>query len=80
MKMTKRAIKAWIKLGATDITNWSIEEIQKLHDEEEWFNEVGYSIGTYGVTGCVLQGHKTLTFYVITANNSNLEAAIRYCM
>ena len=76
MKMTKKAIKEWIKLGATDITNWSVEDVQKLHDKEEYFNEVGYSMGTYGVTGCVLQGHKTLNFYVITARNSNLF----YCM
>lgn len=43
-----------------------------LEKKEEWFNEVGYSSGVYGVSGCVLQGHKTLNFYVITTRSSAL--------
>lgn len=73
MKMTKKQVKEWLKFeGVTDITNWSCEQINELRKKEEWFNEVGYSSGVYGVSGGVFQGHKTLNFYVITTRSSAL--------
>ena len=73
MKMTKKQVKEWLNFeGVTDITDWSCERINELRKKEEWFNEVGYSSGVYGVSGCVLQGHKTLNFYVIKTRSSAL--------
>lgn len=73
MKMTKKQVKEWLKFeGVTDITSWSCDQINELRKKEDWFNEVGYSYGVYGVSGCVLQGHKTLNFYVITTRSSAL--------
>lgn len=73
MKMTQKQVKEWLNYeGVTDITSYSHEEIQKIKNDEEYFNEVGYSMGKYGCNGCVLQGHKTLNFYVITRRNTTL--------
>lgn len=76
MKYTQKQIKEWLNFeGVTDITHATMEEIQKIKNDEEWLNEVGYSQGKYGCNGCILQGHKTLKFYVITARTSAL-----YCI
>ena len=50
----------------------SHKEIQEIRQKEEYFNEYAYSTGIYGCNGCILQGHKTLTFYVITKRTTAL--------
>jgi len=69
MKTTLTNIKAFY---CEDITRYSDSDIQALKNEEQFFHRVAYSIGVYGVTGCVLQGHKTGKLYKITSRNSNL--------
>lgn len=69
MKTTLKEIKAFY---CEDITRLSSDDIQALKNSEEFFSRVAYSIGVYGLTGCVLQGHKTGKLYKITSRNSNL--------
>ena len=67
MEYTLKQIKDWKKYErVTDISNLNCEQIKELREKEEYFNEVGYSHGIYGVNGCILQGHKSLNFYIIT--------------
>lgn len=73
MKMKLKDVKSWLNFeGVVDITHKTHEEIQAIKNKEGYFNEVGYSMGIYGCNGCVLQGHNTLTFYVITARTTAL--------
>lgn len=73
LKLTQKQIKEWLNFnGVIDITNMSNKEIQELKQKEEYFNEYAYSTGIYGCNGCILQGHKTLTFYVITKRTTAL--------
>ena len=73
MKITQKQIKEWLNYeGVTDITHYTSKDIQAIKESEGWFNEVGYSMGKYGCNGCILQGHKTLKFYVITSRSTAL--------
>ncbi len=73
LKLTQKQIKECLNFdGVIDITNMSNKEIQEIKQKEGYFNEYAYSQGLYGCNGCVLQGHKTLTFYVITKRSSAL--------
>jgi len=69
MKTTLKEIKNY---WCEDITRLSSEEIKALKNSEGWFDRVAYSVGVYGLTGCVLKGHNTGTLYKITSRNSNL--------
>ena len=69
MKTTLTAIKEFY---CEDVTRFSSDDIKALKKSEEYFSIVAYSVGIYGVTGCVLQGHKTGKLYKITSRNSNL--------
>ena len=66
-KYTLREIKRFVLLGlAQDITTASRPAIK------EPFEKIGYSAGSYGINGGLLQGKSSGTIYAITARNSNL--------
>jgi hypothetical protein len=69
MKTTLKDIKAFY---CEDITTLSSEDVKALKDKEVTFIRVCYSVGVYGLTGCILQGYTTKTLYKITSRNSNL--------
>lgn len=72
-KYTKKELKHIIELGlAIDITNLDSKTIEKYVKNEQYMEQVGYCCGIYGVSGCMLKGYKTNTYYVITSRNSNL--------
>lgn len=66
-KYTLKELKELCRLGmAKNITNAKPEEIP------ENYNKIGYSSGTYGINGGLIQDTKTGEYYAITARNSNL--------
>lgn len=72
-KYIKKELKNMLELGlAVDITTLSSKEIENIYNKEQHIEQVGYCSGVYGVSGCLLKGYKTGTYYVITARNSNL--------
>lgn len=73
LKFTQKQIKEWLNFKeVVDMTNMSEEEIRKILRKEENFNNYAYSEGKYGCNGCIIQGKKTLTFYVMTKRTDNL--------
>lgn len=67
IKVTKKTIREFVKNGeATDITNISFKDAEKLRDDEGWLDTEFYSMGVYGCNGCVLRGHNTGKKYAIT--------------
>lgn len=69
-KYTLRELKALVRCGmAHDLTNASEAEVM-----EQWRHgeKIGYSSGTYGINGSLIQNTETGEFYAITARNSNL--------
>ena len=67
MKTTLKEIK---NFNAEDITYISFEDMNKLKENEGYFKEIVYSMGTYGVTGCVVQGNNSGKMYKITSRTS----------
>ena len=66
-KYTIKELKELCRHGmAKNITNAKPEEIP------ENYNKIGYSSGTYGINGGLIQDTKTGEYYAITARNSNL--------
>lgn len=73
MKTSKRELLAYASsINAIDINKYSFEEIEALRKNEEYFEEVAYSIGIYGVSAYLCQGHKTKQFYVIPSRSTTL--------
>ena len=71
MKTTLRDIKAMAsRCDVVDITYINFEDAETLREREGYLSEVAYSIGVYGVTGKVLQGHNTGKLYAITSRTS----------
>lgn len=69
-KYTLKELKNFVRCGmAHDITNAPEAEILTLWKRCE---KVGYSLGTYGINGGLIQDRETGEFYAITARNSNL--------
>ena len=67
VKVTKKTIREFVKNGeATDITNISFTDANKLKADECWLDTEFYSMGVYGCNGCVLKGHNTGNRYAIT--------------
>ena len=71
MKTTLKDIKAMAnRYDVEDITYIRFEDAETLREREGYFSEVAYSVGVYGVTGKVLQGHNTKKLYAITSRTS----------
>lgn len=63
-------LKNLVRLGmAHDLTNAKPEEVIKIWEHTE---KIGYSSGTYGINGGLIQDTETGEYYAITARNSNL--------
>ena len=71
MKTTLRDIKELVKYEkAVDVTNFNMDDYKTLKESEGYFTEIAHSIGTYGVTGRVVQGSYTGTLYAVTRRTS----------
>lgn len=66
----KKIIELAENLQAKDITYLSFEELNKLIKDEQAFDYVASSCGTYGVNAKIVRGYNTKTFYVITSRTS----------
>jgi hypothetical protein len=63
-------LKSLVRSGmAHDLTNASTAEVM---DQWKHGEKVGYSSGTYGINGGLIQNTETGEYYAITARNSNL--------
>lgn len=70
-KYTQKEIKGYVRTGAaTDITNWSFEQIAEL--TKKALDKIGYSTGGYGLNGCIVQDIETGEMYAVTARSSAL--------
>ena len=73
VKVTRKTIREFVNNGeATDITNISFADANKLRDDEGWLDTEFYSMGVYGCNGCVLKGHNTGNRYAITGRTNSL--------
>lgn len=73
MKTSKKELLAYASsINPIDINKYSFEEIEALRKNEEYFEEVAYSIGIYGVSAYLCQGHKTKQFYIVPSRSSTL--------
>lgn len=71
MKTTLKDIKAMAnRCDVEDITYIKFEDAKALREHEGYLSEVAYSVGVYGVTGKVLQGHNTGNLYAITSRTA----------
>lgn len=69
-KYTQRELKNLVRCGmAHDLTNANAAEVMKQWKHGE---KIGYSSGTYGINGGLIQNTETGEHYAITARNSNL--------
>lgn len=76
-KYKLKELKNLVDLGlAVDITTLSSEEIEEIYKKEQYIEKMGYCLGVYGISGCLLKGYKTNTYYAITSRNSNLFRCI----
>ena len=63
-------LKNLVRCGmAHDLTNVNAVEVLELWKHAE---KIGYSSGTYGINGGLIQDTETGEYYAITARNSNL--------
>lgn len=73
VKVARKVIREYVASGdATDITNISFDDANKLRDDEGWLDTEMYSMGVYGCNGCLLRGHNTGNRYAITNRSSSL--------
>lgn len=73
VKVTRKTIREFVKNGeATDITNISFADANKLRADEGWLDTEFYSMGVYGCNGCVLKGRNTGNRYAITNRAQSL--------
>lgn len=73
MKTSKKELLAYASsINAIDINKYSFEEIEALRKNEKYFEEVAYSIGIYGVSAYLCQGHKTKQFYIVPSRSTTL--------
>lgn len=71
MKTTLRDIKELVECGrAIDVTHFDMDDYRALREKEGYFEDVAHSIGTYGVSGRVVQGANTGTLYAVTRRTS----------
>ena len=57
---------------AEDVTNATDEDYSIIMNREGWLRLIGYSAGTYGCNGMLLQGHNTGKLYAITSRTVNI--------
>lgn len=73
MKTSKRELLAYASsINAIDINKYSFEEIEALRKNEEYLEEVAYSVGIYGINAYLCQGHKTKQYYIIPSRSTTL--------
>ena len=73
MKTSKRELIEYAKqANAIDLNKYTFEEIEALRRNEEYLEEVAYSVGIYGVSAYLCKGHKTKQFYVVSSRSSTL--------
>lgn len=73
MKTSKKELLAYSKqVNAIDINKYSFEEIEALRKNEEYLEEVAYSVGIYGINAYLCQGHKTKQYYIIPSRSTTL--------
>lgn len=63
-------------VNATDVTNYSNDNILALMVLEKGIRTIAISKGTYGANGGLFQGDNTGTLYKVTARNTNLFTLI----
>lgn len=68
MKTTLRDIR---NTRAVDLTNTSSTEIYKLLETIDKV-KIAYSVGIYGLNGCLIQDAKTGQLYKVTAHSAAL--------
>lgn len=69
-KYKLKELRELVRLGmAHDLTNVPAADVMEIWHHSE---KVGYSSGTYGINGGLIQDTETGEFYAITARNSNL--------
>jgi hypothetical protein len=57
---------------SVDCTMWSDADYRNHYFKEGAFDEIAYSVGTYGRNGLVMKGRTTGTFYVVPSRSSAL--------
>ena len=63
-RYTQKQLKNLVNTGAAvDITHGDNETRAQIINDEEYYNQIGYSAGVYGCNGMLLKGHKTDKFY-----------------
>lgn len=73
MKTTQKAIRAEIEAGrAIDLTTTPSNEVLSLRKAEHGFKTIATSCGTYGLTGCIIEGYETGRRYAVRSRSSNL--------
>ena len=73
MKTSKKELIEYSKqVNAIDINKYSFEEIEALRKNEEYLEEVAYSVGRYGVNAYLCKGHKTKQYYVVPTRSTTL--------
>ena len=73
MKTTQKEIRSYMNLpGAIDCTRMSDAQYREYYFKEGAFDEIAYSLGTYGRNGLVMRGRTTGTFYVVPSRSSAL--------
>lgn len=66
-KYTQKQLKELVNQEiAIDITNADNKRRQEIIAKEDYYTQIGYSIGVYGCNGMLLKGHNTNTLYAIT--------------
>lgn len=76
-KTTHKAIKALCTSGkAVDLTGIKDAEMKRIYKVEQGFTALQTSHGVSGITGAILQGHKTGTIYGLHSRCNNLFIAL----
>lgn len=73
VKYTQKQLKGMVSWGlAMDISSIGVEDAKLLKKEEQGIFQVGYSSGTYGCNGMLLQGYNTGQLYAIIGRTTAL--------
>lgn len=71
-KYSQKALKKLVQVGlADDLSTYSEEQLAAF-DKLQSVGKVGYSVGVYGINGCLLKDTATGDLYAITSRNSLL--------
>ena len=73
MKTSKKELIEYSKqVNAINLNEYSFEEIEALRKNEEYLEEVAFSVGIYGISAYLCKGHKTKQFYVVPSRSTTL--------